>query len=624
MTHYNDDGLMGRGTRLLAVLCLLALLPLATYGQQRWWGYYADSAQPSYMGTQTAETYTCGAQFFASRTVLNGATIHGVRFCLRNKSNISDVKVWLSTTQPASADAADIMVVSVPQEQLADFDADRQMTEVTLPETYSFSGRNIYVGYSFKVGSAKTEADRLPVVCAGKGNGTAGNFWIRTTKTLLSWNDMSSRNGALALQLLVSNPSLTADAVEPDGLDRLVGVAGAEASADVMLTAVGLNEVRSIDYVVTVGTRQMVECHYDLPVAIWTPGHTAVVPVSFDLPAATGATDYAVRVTRVNGNSNAATQPLTSGQLIVVDQLGHRRSVVEEYTGTWCVNCPRGIVGMSNLHRQFADDFIGIAVHTNNGATKDPMYLAAYSPLIPPAVPRCQIDRALWCDPYMGLVTDYHYHLDDAYRLMLSRPTEADLTLEARWTDEARTQLQLTAHPTFYFDGSGDDYALAFVVLADSLCGTTKEWWQANGEAGSKTYPDSDMDRFRNASDPVKDIVFDHVPIAAQGIADGISGSVEQSLVSGVEQSFTATFDLSQNTLVQDKDRLSAVALLLSRSSGQVVNAAMSAVGSGAGVHAVEGLTARPASWFTADGRRVASPSRPGIYIKNNKKLIIK
>ena len=38
-----------------------------------------------------------------------------------------------------------------------------------------------------------------------------------------------------------------------------------------------------------------------------------------------------------------------------------RRSVVEEFTGTWCGHCPRGIVGMERLSEDFGDRFIGIA-----------------------------------------------------------------------------------------------------------------------------------------------------------------------------------------------------------------------------------------------------------------------
>ena len=52
-----------------------------------------------------------------------------------------------------------------------------------------------------------------------------------------------------------------------------------------------------------------------------------------------------------------------------------RHSVVEEFTGTWCGNCPRGIVGMQRLEEDFGDRFIGIAIHTGTG---EPMVIPSY------------------------------------------------------------------------------------------------------------------------------------------------------------------------------------------------------------------------------------------------------
>ena len=59
-----------------------------------------------------------------------------------------------------------------------------------------------------------------------------------------------------------------------------------------------------------------------------------------------------------------------------------RRCVVEEYTGTWCGNCPRGIVGLSRLAEDFGDRFIGIAIHTGDS---EPMVIPTYPSLVPGA-----------------------------------------------------------------------------------------------------------------------------------------------------------------------------------------------------------------------------------------------
>ena len=610
---------MNRKGIIISFALLLLQATTAMAQTQRWWGIYTDSATPTPMGMETAETYNCAVLCSATRTILNGATVHGVRFYLRDKSLVSGVKVWLSTNRPSSADQANIQVVDVPQEQLADLDNDHRMVEVSLPSPYAISS-NIYVGYSFTVSSAATASGKQPVISSGRGNGATGSFYLRTSKTLPSWNDVSSQYGALALQLLVSNPSLAVNAVQPQALGRMVSVAGSNAETEVTLSSSGLAEVRSIDYVVTVGSEVLAETHYDLPASIWGPGNTATIPINFTAPTQASRQTYAVAVTKVNGAANEAPRSQASNQLITVDRLATRRSVVEEYTGTWCTNCPRGTVGMENLSRDFGDRFVGIAVHSN-----DPMALSAYQPLVPSGIPRCSMDRTVQCDPYMGLVSDYHYHAGEAFQLLLSQPSEADVTLTACWADADQTAISYQALTTFYMNADQADYALAFILTADGLRGTTSDWHQVNGESGRNTYPDEDMARFRNAPDPVVDIEYNHVAVAIEGITTGMAGSIASPIVSGQAQAFSRTYSLLGNRLIQDKSRLQANVLLLNTTTGQVVNAAKCAIAAydPAAVPSVAIVSQPTERWATLSGQRIAAPTRPGLYIHNGRKIII-
>ena len=619
--------MMKRSYSILAAALLLLTSLCSTAQTQRWWGYYTDGQALSGMGTETAENYLCGVLCYTNRTLLRNGNLHGVRFYLRDKTNVSEVKVWLSTTQPATVDAANIMVVNVPQEQLADYDNDHRMVEVMLPQPYAFQSGNVYVGYSFKTGSAKTDADKQPVLTTGRGNGQAGSFWIRTSKTLQSWNNLSSRYGALAMQMLISNPSLPDQGVNVYSADRLVAVSGTQAQANAYILSDGLGEVSSIDYVISIDGQQQQAQHYTLPQPISTPENNLnVLPVAVNMPTASGSYKFSVQVTQVNGQPNGSSHSLSEQQqLIAADRLGHHRPVVEEYTGTWCVNCPRGIVGMQLLSEQFADDFIGIAIHVNNGSVKDPMTLAAYSPLEPDAVPSCFIDRQLKCDPYLGTSADPHFHANEAFATMLSQNVEADVQLTASWADESQTQLQLHAATTFYLNSQQADYALAFVVTADGLRGDGKEWWQVNGESGSTLLPDADMDWFRNAPNPVTDIAYNHVAIAATDIVKGIDGSIASPLLSGQAQTYTATIDLSQNTLIQDKGRLHGIVLLIDKATNRIVNAAKSTIGTSSAVLSVAADSQQKALWYTLDGRSLTqAPTQKGLYIKNGKKTIVK
>lgn len=368
----------------------------------------------------------------------------------------------------------------------------------------------------------------------------------------------------------------------------------------------------------------MGEYHYDLPSALWGAGSEDTLPVQIAVPATATPTTYAVQVTKVNGLANEEAQPTATNKLLAVEQLGRRRTVVEEFTGTWCVNCPRGIVGMHNLSVAYPDDFIGMAVHVNEGATKDPMYIASYDQIAPAGVPKCVMDRLLWCDPYVGIGSDYHFHAHEAFELMLGQHTEADVAITTRWTDAEETQLQLTATTTFYTNDDEANYALAFVLTEDGMKGTTKEWWQVNGESGKNTFPDADMDWFRNAPNPVQEIEYNHVAVAAIGVTDGIEGSIQRPIVSRQAQQYSVTYDVSQNAVIQDKNRLTAIVLLLNRQTGHIVNAAKTQVNTTSAVSGVKTAEQSTDVWTTMDGRKVSSPQRKGIYLKNQKKIFIK
>ena len=101
-----------------------------------------------------------------------------------------------------------------------------------------------------------------------------------------------------------------------------------------------------------------------------------VATVEIDVPPHNqlSETELQVEITKVNGEVNRATIPYATLPRVTVTQVPRRRVVVEEYTGMWCQYCPRGIALMENLENKYADDFIGIAIHSG-----DPLYCLDYA-----------------------------------------------------------------------------------------------------------------------------------------------------------------------------------------------------------------------------------------------------
>ena len=79
----------------------------------------------------------------------------------------------------------------------------------------------------------------------------------------------------------------------------------------------------------------------------------------------------------------------------------------------------------------------------------------------------------------------------------------------------------------------------------------------------------------------VSGISYDHVAIAAKDIFSGTDFSVKTGVKAGEEMVNTSTISLANNKLMQDKSKLTAVALLIDRSNNQIVNAAKTTIKTG-------------------------------------------
>ena len=269
-----------------------------------------------------------------------------------------------------------------------------------------------------------------------------------------------------------------------------------------------------------------------------------------------------------------------------------RRSVVEEFTGTWCGHCPRGMVGMERLAEQFGDRFIGIAVHTGSG---EPMAIPGYpdmqEQLLPGSgAPSCVINRVAYkFDPYSGSGQRgaTHYGIDLDFAASLAMPTEAKVELKAQWDDEFQWDVRFTATTTFNIDSSNAPYRLVFVLTEDGLTGTGDKWEQTNyfsletaSSVGDK-YLDDDLAFWRSAPYHVPGVTYNHVAVNTLGVKNGIEGSIKAPIVSFEPQTYTnVVTTLANHTqrLIQDKNRLTAIAILINTESGEVVNASKATI----------------------------------------------
>ena len=222
------------------------------------------------------------------------------------------------------------------------------------------------------------------------------------------------------------------------------------ANFDLTFTAEGYNVVKNVSVAIAPGTQET----FDVVIK------NVPERVGFEYP-------LSVAITRIVSGKDA----VPSDNTCTVDVMVKRNVVVEEFTGTGCGWCPRGLIGMEKLRNTFGDRFIGIAMHQYNST--DPMYLTNYKNLGLNAAPSCLINRSINTDPYYGTGND----IRDDFKAEMEKGAMASVQVTGKY-DDAKKCVNATATVTAMDNLS--DLKLAFVLIADSLTGTSNSWKQQN------------------------------------------------------------------------------------------------------------------------------------------------
>ena len=614
------------------LLMCIALWPAALTAQttpsegQTWWGYWHKNHEAEAVAPFNTGSNSCSLRVTAfGNRQLAGSRLHGVRFWISDKTTVTAARVWASSKLPSASVAPDIVQKEIDLDQLCDRDHDGQPTEVMLDEAVTLLAKsnpyaNAYVGFTLEV-SGGTACQMI----ASGSNGPANSNFFGST-------DIATTYGALAIQLLLSNDSFSAYSVAAAELPSMRVVHGQTLQQEWPLTISGTAPVSDVDYEVRMSGDVVAQGHYILPEPLAELDATVALPIAFELTATPAEHDCTLTVTQVNGRANESANATGSSSLCVLSKAPVRRIVMEEATATWCNNCTRGIVGMHRLAEQFPDNFIGIAMHGSDDPMLVPAYRNSRIGKKMPSLPIAYLDRAVQLDPYIGThaLYDMHFYADEDVSRRLSQLTLADIDLTAQWTDASRTAIALTTSTTFRYSADKAPYGIAFVLLEDGMSGDGSGWTQINGYSstqGKSEGLDPDMQEFVDAPYRIQGYHFKHVAVDVAGIDDGIEGSVAAPITADAVQRFTHTMDLSANSLIQNRDQLNVVALLLDTETKEIVNAAKASVipfdADGIVDVAQTGIKPKLNYIYDLSGRRTEW-NRKGMYIVNGQKVVIK
>ena len=573
---------------------------------QKWWGYIDGATGGKSVGLgQNADTYHCAIYLPGDHDIVGGKSICAVSFSLLSP-HASNVKVWVATKLPTSTPDANNTqwVADVPSENLG------ENIEVALNEPYAIPANGVYVGYSFTITSASTEEDQYPVLTVGTDLPNA--LLLRTDNLVPEWVDLYGNGfGMLNLKVLLQGTFAQYSLSPSVQQDKYYVQLGETVDVDINLANNGEKSVNSFSYTLDNGEEKTVELGTAL-----NPGETTRFTTTIAADIEESSSTKTLTVTKVNGNENESSNASTNFTVYTMSRIIPRNVVVEEFTGTGCGWCPRGLMGMEKLRNTYGDRFIGIGIHQFNET--DAMYIANYPYLNWQGAPSCRINRGADIDPYYGSGDD----ICDDFLAEMSLPSTVEVDV-CGFMDEAMTEVTATAYIKPLYDTN--EYALELALVADGLSGSTSAWWQSNYYSSQPTSQvPEDLRIFcsggKYGSNSIKGYVFNDVAIGTSYQNGKNQVEALGALSAGETREVNYTLSMPtkatlRTALKKSSASVYVVALVVEKSSGRIVNAAKRLVGEeiNTGVNMVQAETGITTN-YSLNGVKLAAPQR-GINI---------
>lgn len=634
---------------------------------QMWFGYCNDDDLFD-MGIALNADYHLAAYVPYEKIAGRGATVDAIRFMLQS-SKVKNLKVWVSTELPAIGKydtGADLEVKPV---DLSDY-TPGAYTEVAFSSSYEIPENGLWIGVSFEI-SGMTEApddseisdedyygwwyDDVYVPWLMENEADAYPFFVSSSDEVhegtmvyaskyyddlysyyaeisgddefldfLGWDDYSDYGYCVALNALIGGGKFLNNAASVEGLGQKYALVNEEVTFPLTLTNSGKNGIQSFTYEVAINGSKAEEKIITLDEPVEGIMKTYSTQISFNAGNTSGQKNIQLTITKINGQPNEV-EAVLNGNIVVLSEMAQRTPLVEEFTGTWCGWCPRGMVGLEKLSEDYGEKIITIAVH--NG---DPMEIENYTGIVETNVsgfPAMLIDRSGEVDPYYG--NSYKgYGVKNDVEAALQNLAPGSIDVKAAWADAAQTQINIETQTKMMYSEAEPSVAIGYVVVADGLTGQGRSWAQANYYSDNEEDAEGDPELMKlvEMSEYIIGLEFNHVAVAAWGVEKGVEGSINGAITAGQAITSTFTADLNSELIGSNRDtnvaalvvgkKLHVVAILLDKQSGKVINAAevdVPSYGEDA-INVADAVQAQPVAIYNLAGQQIDKQQR-GVNI---------
>lgn len=561
-------------------------------------------------GTLLMASYVSGSKY----ANLRNCHAVGIRFCIAENADIKCVTLFNSKKKA---------IYEQQPQKIA-----KGWNYVAFDTPQSLDAAGVYISYTF------TQTAFNAVICRWYEKAEGGSWSLFNG----SWNDFSEFYGALCIQLVVEADPLPEYGLTIDGVVDNPLVMDEDGQIVAHLVSNSTSSISSVGYTVTIGqgtTEGTAQLTSPLKAGV---DERCSCSISIPAPDTFGSLPTTLTITHANGQPiDEEWRPTYNFNTLIVTRRAQRRTVVEEYTGTGCGNCPRGWSGMEFLKENYPDQFIGIAIHQYNGS--DPMYCNRYANLGFPGAPDCKIERRVETDPYYG-TTKQGIHLDiEKYSAVTPL---VDVQVRGSFSADMK---KVTCEANIEFLIDTGKYSVAYVLTADSLQGETAAWMQDNyyyiADPASNVL--SAMPQFANFfkngiwGESKAKLVFNDVLIGSSYAADGSGGEKSLGLRNSAGNVVSKTYSctISAGTLCKaaiDYKNVYVNALVIA-TDGTIANAARARVETYDGIGTViadsetehDATSLNPSyGYYDLNGRYVGTTPTCGISIIDGRKILNK
>ena len=403
------------------------------------------------------------------------------------------------------------------------------------------------------------------------------------------------------------------NSASPSNFGTTVILKGKTVKVPITITNTGTNVINNLMYELTSdgGNLEKKLVKFDPSIK---SGEKAQVTLTFKADAECRKSEKVFTITRLNSVLNASKNKTATGTIVTILEKPVVTPLIEEYTGTWCGWCPVGFDGMERTNEEFGEKVSLIAIHSG-----DVMEASEFQNLIKRVggYPSAFIDRG--DEDIYPTAGELKKQINND---IINKIAAGTIQVSASWANSAKSAIKIDTKTSFVYSDDNANYGIGFVLTQDGMKGSGSSWAQANNLSGNRDY--SSIPFWYNAPSRVTGVEFNHVGVAAWGLENGIRGSVSPTFQAGEELQYSYNVSIAGKTLIQNKNKLNVIALLIDRSTGAIVNTAQTTIDdyNPTGIEGVQKIQGVQENIYDLSGRKVNFQTKRGLYIVNGRKVL--